>query len=219
MRTAQISRADLFKLLHNGLNELGQMYPREVESQFIRFIELMHQQNRIYNLTSIRDLDTMVSRHLLDSLSIAPYIKSKNVLDVGTGAGLPGIPLAVALSDCRFVLIDNNPKKIKFLQQVVYQLRLKNVQIIHSNIEVYLPDADKLYNTIICRSFGIFPDFLTQIQAVLAPNAQILAMKGVYPQTELEQIKTPFKLIQTHPLKVPYLNAERHVIEVVFESH
>jgi 16S rRNA (guanine527-N7)-methyltransferase len=218
MRTTQISRTDLFKLLHDGLNELGQSYSREVESNLIRFIELMHQQNRIFNLTSIRDLDTMISRHLLDSLSIAPYIKSKNILDVGSGAGLPGIPLAIAMPEYRFILLDNHPKKIKFLQQIVYQLRLRNVQIVHNSIEFYLPDADKLFDTIVCRSFGIFPDFLNQIRPVLAPNAQVLAMKGVYPQTELEQIKSPFKLVKAHPLTVPYLNAERHVVEVAFEG-
>lgn len=218
MRNAPISRADLFKILHQGLAELGQPYSRDIEIQLIRYIELIHQNNRVYNLTSIRDLDTMISRHLLDSLSIAPYIKHQTILDVGTGAGLPGIPLSIALPNCKFVLLDNNPKKIRFLQQLIHQMPLKNVQVVQNGIEFYRPEKDKLFPAVVCRSFGIFPDFLEQIRPVLASSAQVLAMKGVYPQTEIEQIKAPFELVKVHPLKVPFLNAERHVVEVEYRA-
>jgi 16S rRNA (guanine527-N7)-methyltransferase len=210
-----MSRTELFELLHQGLEEMGQPVDRQIETQFVRYIELIAQWNRVFNLTAIRDLDTMVTRHLLDSLTIRPFIKGKNILDVGTGAGLPGIPLAIVMPDRQFVLLDSNQKKTRFLQQTCYQMRLRNVRVVHQRVEEY--QAEPLFDSIVSRAFSTLREFLTLTQHLVKPDGQILAMKGVYPLTELQEIAAPFKIINTHPLKVPKLDAERHVVEVTYQ--
>jgi 16S rRNA (guanine527-N7)-methyltransferase len=210
-----MSRTELFELLHQGLEEMGQPVDRQIETQLVRYIELIAQWNRVFNLTAIRDLDTMVTRHLLDSLTIRPFIKGKNILDVGTGAGLPGIPLAIVMPDRQFVLLDSNQKKTRFLQQTCYQMRLRNVRVVHQRVEEY--QAEPLFDSIVSRAFSTLREFLTLTQHLVKPDGQILAMKGVYPLTELQEIAAPFKIINTHPLKVPKLDAERHVVEVTYQ--
>ena len=210
------SRSELLKLLQAGLGKMNFPLTSQSENDLIRYIELIDQNNKLFKLTSIRDVDVMISRHLLDSLSITPHLNGNFILDIGTGAGFPGMPLAIALPDRIFVLLDSNPKKTRFLQQVCTQLRLRNVQVIHETIENYRPK--KLFDSVVCRNFGIFPDFLNQIQHVIKPQARILAMKGIYPQTEIEHIKPPFSLINVYPLKIPSLDSDRHAVEVGFET-
>jgi 16S rRNA (guanine527-N7)-methyltransferase len=211
-----MSRFELFELLHKGLIEMGQPLDRSVEAQLIRYIELIAQWNRVFNLTAIRDLDAMVVRHLLDSLTIKPFIQGRTILDVGTGAGLPGIPLAITMPDCYFTLLDSNQKKTRFLQQAVYHMRLRNVRVVHERVEDY--QADNLFDTIVCRAFSTLREFLQQSQHLVKPGGQLLAMKGVYPLTELQEITPPFKITATHQLFVPNLQAERHVVDVHFEA-
>ncbi len=210
-----MSRIELFELLHQGLVELNDVPDKSTEAQLIRYIELIAQWNRVFNLTAIRDLDAMVTRHLLDSLTIKPFIKGKTVLDVGTGAGLPGIPLAIVMPDKQFVLLDSNQKKTRFLQQTVYQLRLKNVRVVHQRVEEY--KAEPLFDTVVSRAFSTLRAYLQLSKHLVKPGGQILAMKGVYPLTELQEINAPFKVVNTHPLKVPKLDAERHVVDLTYE--
>jgi 16S rRNA (guanine527-N7)-methyltransferase len=211
-----MSRIELFELLHQGLVEMGQPLERQMETQLIRYIELIAQWNRVFNLTAIRDLDTMVIRHLLDSLSILPYLKGRHIIDVGTGAGLPGIPLAIVLPDRQFVLLDSNQKKTRFLQQTCYHMRLnRNVHIVHKRAEEYTPE--QLFDCVISRAFSTTRDFLTLSEHLIKPGGQILAMKGVYPLTELQEVNKPFRVVDVHPLKVPQLNAERHVVDLIYE--
>ncbi|MDX2164147.1 MAG: 16S rRNA (guanine(527)-N(7))-methyltransferase RsmG [Gammaproteobacteria bacterium] len=210
-----MSRIELFELLHQGLVELNDVPDKGTEIQLIRYIELIAQWNRVFNLTAIRDLDAMVVRHLLDSLTIKPFIKGKTVLDVGTGAGLPGIPLAIMMPDKQFVLLDSNQKKTRFLQQTVYQLRLKNVRVVHQRVEEY--KVDQLFDTVISRAFSTLREYLQLSKHLVRAGGQILAMKGVYPLTELQEVNAPFKVVNTHPLKVPKLDAERHVVDLTYE--
>ncbi len=210
-----MSRIELFELLHQGLVELNDVPDKGTEIQLIRYIELIAQWNRVFNLTAIRDLDAMVVRHLLDSLTIKPFIKGKVILDVGTGAGLPGIPLAIMMPEKQFVLLDSNQKKTRFLQQTVYQLRLKNVRVVHQRVEEY--KVDQLFDTVISRAFSTLREYLQLSKHLVRAGGQILAMKGVYPLTELQEVGTPFKVINTHPLKVPKLDAERHVVDLTYE--
>lgn len=210
-----MSRIELFEMLHQGLAELDQNLDRQMESQLIRFIELIAQWNRVFNLTAIRDLDTMVTRHILDSLTILPFIKGKFILDVGTGAGLPGIPLAIVMPNHQFVLLDSNQKKTRFLQQTCYQMHLRNVRIVHQRVEDYHPE--QLFDCVVSRAFSTLREFLAMSQHLIKPNGQVLAMKGVYPLTELQEVTKPFKVLNTHPLKVPKLDAERHVVELAYQ--
>lgn len=210
-----MSRIELFELLHQGLVELNDVPDKSTEAQLIRYIELISQWNRVFNLTAIRDLDAMVIRHLLDSLTIKPFIKGKTVLDVGTGAGLPGIPLAIVMPEKQFVLLDSNQKKTRFLQQTVYQLRLKNVRVVHQRVEEY--KVEPLFDTVVSRAFSTLREYLQLSKHLVKSGGQILAMKGVYPLTELQEISAPFKVINTHPLKVPKLDAERHVVDLTYE--
>jgi 16S rRNA (guanine527-N7)-methyltransferase len=210
-----MSRIELFEQLHQGLIEMNQPLDRQMEAQLIRYIELIAQWNRVFNLTAIRDLDTMVTRHLLDSLSILPHLKGKLILDVGTGAGLPGIPLAIVIPDRQFVLLDSNQKKTRFLQQTCYQMRLRNVRVVHQRVEEY--QADPLFDSVVSRAFSTLRDFLTLSQHLVKPGGQVLAMKGVYPLTELQEVTPPFKVVDVYPLKVPKLDAERHVVELKYQ--
>lgn len=210
-----MSRNELLEILHQGLIEMDQPLDRQKEVQLIQYIDLIAQWNRVYNLSSIRDVDTMVTRHLLDSLSIVKYIKGQTILDVGTGAGLPGIPLAIAMPDHQFVILDSNQKKTKFLQHTCYQMRLRNVRVVNQRVEEY--KADPLFDSVVSRAFSTLRDFMTQSQHLVKPNGQMLAMKGVYPLTELQEIAAPFKLIEVYPLKVPKLDAERHLVEISYQ--
>jgi len=208
-------RTELLDLLHRGLAEMGQPLDCQKESQLIRYIELISQWNRVFNLSSIRDTDTMVARHLLDSLSILPYIKGRTIIDVGTGAGLPGIPLSIAMPDHHFCLLDNNRKKIQFLEKVSQQMSLRNVHIVNRKVEEF--HVEPLFESVISRSFSTLGDFLALSKHLVKPGGQILAMKGVYPLTELQELNPVFKVIDIHPLKVPKLSAERHVVELMYQ--
>jgi len=210
-----ISQNELIAILHQGLIEMGLPLDRQKEMQLIRHIELIAKWNKLFKLTSIRDLDTMVIRHLLDSLSALPYIKGQTILDVGTGAGLPGIPLAIVMTNRQFTLLDSSHQKTRFLQQTCYQMRLHNVHVVHKSVEDYYPDA--LFDSVISRSFGTLRDYITPSQYLVKPGGQILAMKGIYPLTELQDVAVPFKLIETYPLKISQLNAERHLIELSYQ--
>jgi 16S rRNA (guanine527-N7)-methyltransferase len=210
-----MSRTELFELLHQGLVKMNLPLDRHVEAQLIRYIELIGQWNRVFSLTAIRDLDTMIVRHLLDSLSILPFIKGHKIVDVGTGAGLPGIPLAIVMPDHFFVLVDSNQKKTRFLQQTCYQMRLKNIRIVHERIENYQPE--QLFDCVVSRAFSTLREFLVLSEHLAKPGTQFLAMKGVYPLTELQEVSESFNVKGAHPLHVPNLDAERHVVDLIYQ--
>lgn len=211
-------RTKLMQLLHDGLNDINLHFDRQTESTLIRFIELIEQWNRVFNLTAIRDLPSMISRHLLDSLTVLPYITGDTVLDVGTGAGLPGMPLAIVAPQKHFLLIDSNQKKTRFLQQACHEMNIHNVSVITKRIEDYQPK--KLIGTVISRAFSTLQELLSVTRQLLTPGTQILAMKGVYPLTELtslQKMTRDFALVDTCLLKVPYLDAERHVVNLRYQ--
>lgn len=206
------SHSDLLHLLQKSLIEIHQSTSENALSQLIYFIELIEKHNEDRKLTPIADKDMMVVRHLLDSLTLVPHLKSKRILDVGTGAGLPGIPLAIVMQDKQFVLLDRNVKKVEFLRKAVEQLNLNNVQVVHEELADY--QTDQKFDGVICRGFGEIGFLLKNIQSLVTADAQVLAMKNVYPHSEIEQIEMPFRLVDIHAIQVSQLEDKRHVMEV-----
>lgn len=195
------------------LRRLAAVHPElssHAQQQLFDYLLLLDKWNKTYNLTSVRNIQDMIVLHVLDSLAVVAYLQGQRIIDVGTGAGLPGIPLAIARPDLTFYLLDSNGKKIRFLRQVLQQLSLKNVTLIQERAERYHPDF--CFNAVISRAFSRIDDFLEKTRHLCCEEGQFLAMKGRYPDTELALVKAPFQLIAAHPLAVAGLNAERHLI-------
>ena len=176
-------------LLEQGLNQFALSSLCEPLSQYLF---LLNKWNLAYNLTAVRDLESMVSKHILDSLAILPWIKGNKILDVGTGAGLPGIPLAIAKPEIQFTLLDSNGKKVRFLNEVKRQLNLKNLEIVQFRVENYHPDQG--FDTVISRAFSSLEQMLHWTQHLIAKEGIWLAMKGRYPDTELNMIHQPYQV-------------------------
>ncbi|WP_372758830.1 16S rRNA (guanine(527)-N(7))-methyltransferase RsmG [Litorivivens sp.] len=198
--------------LQRGLAGLSLTLSEQQQDQLLHYLALLIKWNRAYNLTAIRDPQEMVSKHLLDSLSVAPFIRGERLLDVGTGAGLPGIPLAIVYPEKEFELLDANSKKTRFLTHVVAELVLTNVKVHHCRIE-----AGKLgahYQGILSRAFASLADMTAACGPLLAEGGELLAMKGQYPEEELSQLPKPYIVKGSHALVVPGLTGERHLIRI-----
>jgi 16S rRNA (guanine527-N7)-methyltransferase len=179
-------------------------------------LSLISKWNKAYNLTAIVDPKKMVTHHLLDSLAIQPYIQGHLILDVGTGAGLPGIPLAIANPNKRFVLLDSLQKRITFLQQVIYDLQLENVTVVQARVEDYQNDEN--FDQIITRAFASLPEMLMLSGHLASGSTQFLAMKGGNYQEELELLLDTYTITGIHRLNVPGLDADRHLL-IIEGSH
>ncbi len=188
---------------------MGLDIPDQTQSALLAYIALMQKWNKAYNLTAIRDPDQMVIRHILDSLSILPYIDRFPVLDVGTGAGLPGIPLALCRPDEKFVLLDSNGKKTRFLTQVKIELGIENIEVIHSRVEDYRPGTG--FEIITCRAFAALNTILERTQHLLTSTTRIMAMKG---KEEIPDLPDGFVQIDSHELEVAWLDEERRLLEI-----
>ncbi|MEO8965305.1 MAG: 16S rRNA (guanine(527)-N(7))-methyltransferase RsmG [Gammaproteobacteria bacterium] len=196
--------------LQQTLLENGYQLSSETQQQLFAFLELMHKWNRVFNLTAIRDFKESILLHILDSLSVAKYLHGENIIDVGSGAGLPGIPLALMYPDKTFVLLDSNNKKTRFLTQAVFELKIKNVSVEHARVEDFKPI--KTFDSIITRAFANIKVMLETTQHLLAEDGQFLAMKGVYPEAELKDIPAQFNVLAVHKLIIKGLLAERHLV-------
>lgn len=196
------------KILVSGLKSLNLPLNEDKIEQLLAFIKLMEKWNKAYNLTAIRDREDMVRLHLLDSLAIVPFIEGKRVIDIGTGAGLPGIPLAIYLPEIEFVLLDSNAKKTRFVQQAILELKLKNASVCHNRVEQYNPE--KSFDTVITRAFASLSDIVELTAHLLGKDGVLLAMKGqasVIPT--LESAKT-----ELFPVNVPGITAERCLVRI-----
>jgi len=196
--------------LHHGLRALGLSADPAAERRLLDFVALLGKWNRRYNLTAIRDPANMVTRHLLDSLAIEPFLRGPRILDVGTGAGLPGIPLAIVRSDLSFTLLDSQAKKIRFVRQAISELKLANAEAVQARVEEYR-DAPP-FDTVVARAFASIPDMLNRMSGQCARGGQILAMKGTHPRAELDALPAGFRVEAIHRLSVPGLDAERHLV-------
>jgi len=202
----------LLDKLAEGLTALPLDLNTADQNRLIDFIHLLVKWNRAYNLTAVRQPEQMVVRHLLDSLVIGPYLQGNRVLDAGTGAGLPGIPLALAYPDHHFTLLDSNGKKIRFVTQAVAELGLANVDVIQSRAEAFQPAGR--FDTITARAYASIEELVSQTKHLLADGGQYLIMKGVYPVAEVEAMPTGYRIEASHQLNVPKLDAERHLLIV-----
>ena len=183
-----------------------------VGDKLIKFCKLIKKSNKIYNLTTITEMNEMLSKHILDSLSIKELIKGKDILDIGSGAGLPGIPLAITSPEVKFTLLDSNNKKIIFLNHVKMNLGIKNIDLMHERIEDF--DSGNGFDTIICRSYASLATIYLNSKKNVRKEGIIVAMKGKLPYQELDELKDLDKNIrfEVKRLDVPGLQAERHAI-------
>lgn len=205
------------KALDRGVEQLGLTVDETVCDKLITYLQLLTKWNRAYNLTAIREPEQMVIRHLLDSLAVVPHLSGNRIVDVGTGAGLPGIPLALFFPEKEFVLLDSNGKKCRFLVQVRAELGLQNVEVVHSRVEDYRPE--QLFNTVITRAFASVADILTGSRHLISPDGVILAMKGALHGETLDELPGGFQLLDTITLMVPGLEQEqRHLLRLGSEQ-
>lgn len=195
--------------LDRGLAEMGLELDAGQQARLLDYLDLLARWNRVYNLTAIRDPSTMVGRQLLDSLSILPWVDAGPVLDVGTGAGLPGVPLAIARPDLEFALLDTNGKKTRFVQQAVGELGLRNVEVIKSRVEALA--RPQHYALITSRAFATLADMVAGSEALLAPGGRWLAMKGAAPRAEIRDLP-PGLDAELHELEIPGEIARRHLV-------
>lgn len=198
--------------LSQGALELGVELSSQQHEQLLAYLALLIKWNKAYNLTAVRDPNEMVSRHLLDSLSVVPFVAEAgdNWLDVGSGGGMPGIPLAILFPERQFTLLDSNGKKTRFLTQVKLELKLANLQVIHSRVEEFRPEQP--FSGICSRAFSSLEDFSNWTRHLGDSNTQWLAMKGVHPDDELQALPADFRLTATHVLKVPGCQGQRHLL-------
>lgn len=198
--------------LAEGIERLGLTADRRQQGQMLELITLLARWGRAYNLTAVRDPLAMVARHLLDSLALAPFIRGEPVLDVGTGAGFPGLPLAILMPERRFVLLDGIGKKVRFVRQAVMELELENVEAVQARIESYT--CTEKFATIVTRAFASLPRILQLTQPLLARPGVLLAPKGRQVEAELNGPALPHSELRLHRLQVPFLEGERTLVEV-----
>jgi len=186
---------------------MGLDLPAESTGKLIDFLSMMVKWNRVYNLSAIKEPAQMVNLHLLDSLAVLPHLSGKSCIDVGTGAGLPGIPLAIARPDMRFALLDSNSKKTRFIQQACIELGLKNVSPVHERVETYQPEQK--FDTVTARAFTAMPDLLSKTRHLLADGGKLLAMKS--KETEAIE-RDDFRFDSVQSLIIPNLEAIRNLV-------
>ena len=198
----------LQKKLSQGLAELGVDLDTATQQKLLDYLALLEKWNKVHNLTAVRDPSDMVTLHLLDSLSVLPHIKSGRLLDVGSGAGLPGIPLSIVRPDLQVTVMDSSHKKASFMRQAKATLGIPNLEVVCGRVEEFHPEHK--FNMVISRAFSDLAEFMRLTAHLCDEGGVWLAMKGVYPFDELAQIKGPTS--EVVPLRVPGLEAQRHLV-------
>ncbi len=199
-----------------GTQALGVDATETAVASLAAYVELLERWNRVYNLSAVRNPQEMVIRHILDSLSILPWVIGSKVLDVGSGAGLPGIPLAVMRPDWEFYLLDGNGKRTRFMQQSKVQLKLENIKVIRCRAEDYHPAH--YFDSILSRAFASLSVMLSVAGRLCAPTGRLLAMKGELSEQELAELPAGYQLAGIYPLNVPSLDAQRHLVHLSPDS-
>ncbi len=193
-----------------GVAALRIELPEAAIERLLAYVQMLARWNATYNLSAVRDIDEMVTRHLLDSLAALPYVRGETLIDLGSGGGLPGIPFAIAAPGRAVTLVDSNGKKTRFLRAAVRELKLDNVRVLESRVET----VEGTYHCVTARAFASLADMLGWGARLLAPDGIWLALKGRFPDEELAGIPAGFEVDRIEPLRVPGLDAERHVVVI-----
>jgi 16S rRNA (guanine527-N7)-methyltransferase len=204
--------AQLEQLLVDGAKALGVELTDSAVEQLLAYLALLCKWNRVYNLTAVSDPEEMVTLHLLDSLSLLAHLPGGQMIDVGAGAGLPGIPLAIARPDWQIDLLDSNSKKTRFMQQARAELGLENIRVHHTRVEDFNPD--RRYNVVLSRAFASLQKMLALTAHLCRPGGRFMAMKGIFSDQELSEIEKTYKVERVIRLSVPGLDGERHLLEI-----
>lgn len=203
----------LAQQLAQGVLQLGFTLPAGAQQRLLEYLALLQKWNRVYNLTAVREAPRMVRQHLLDCLAAAPHVGAAAILDVGSGAGLPGIPLALALPDSRVTLLESSHKKAAFLRQVVMELKLLNAEVVCERVEAW--QAPAAFAVVISRAFSDLAEFVSLAGRHAVAGGRLEAMKGVHPHEEISLLPPGWQVRQVIPLTVPGLRAKRHLVTLV----
>ncbi len=197
-------------LLDQGLRELAFQVNPHLQSSLLAYLELLQKWNRTYNLTAIRDPIKMVTHHLLDSLAVLPHLPAGSLADIGSGAGLPGIPIALAEPGRTVVLNDSSGKKASFLRQATIALKMKNAAVHCERVETWRPE--ERFRVVVSRGFAELADFVAACRHLVAPGGVLAAMKGLFPREEASRVERGVECSEVIRLRVPFLDAERHLV-------
>jgi 16S rRNA (guanine527-N7)-methyltransferase len=208
---SRVTKAHAEELL-SGAKQLGIEIDPARQDKLLAYLELLIKWNKAYNLTAVRDPDEMISRHLLDSLSVVSFVAEggENWLDVGSGGGMPGIPLAIMFPQLHFTVLDSNGKKTRFLTQVKIELQLDNLDVMHSRVEDF--KTERPFDGICSRAFSSLADFANLTRHLGETQTRWLAMKGLHPDDELQELPADFRLCGSNVLRVPGCQGQRHLL-------
>jgi 16S rRNA (guanine527-N7)-methyltransferase len=207
---------ELLTVLNNSLKNCELIVTEEQQQQLIHYVLMMHKWNKAYNLTSVRDPQQMVIKHIVDSIVVAPFLDKIHYIDVGTGPGLPGIPLAIMCPDKQFILLDSLGKRVRFMKQVAYELKIDNIQPVQSRVEDFVPSVE--IDGVLSRAFASLKDMLHWCQHLVDSQGVFLALKGQLSADELHSLPLGFILQETIKLDVPGLEGERHIVKIKKQS-
>jgi 16S rRNA (guanine527-N7)-methyltransferase len=225
MSETQLKASTFLPDLSQGAAKIGADLTEQQSLLLLQFLALLYKWNKAFNLTAVRDPKEMLGRHLLDSLSMLPVLMKKRsktqsnaftVLDVGTGPGLPGIPLAICMPDTNFVLLDSNGKKTRFVFQACVELGLKNVEVQTTRIENY--QRVHQVDIVVSRAFASLKDFVEGCHAVVGPNTRLIAMKGLYPTEEIAALPSIWTVVDSQEVHIPGSEGVRHFIELAIKK-
>lgn len=209
--TGQLSD-ELSRILARGIDALELDITTEQQAKLVGYVEMINKWNKAYNLTSVRDPHQMMIKHILDSLAVKPYVEGKTVIDVGTGPGLPGIPLAIVLPDTHFVLLDSLGKRVRFMKQCAHDLGIPNIEPVQSRVEEHQPQ--QAYDCVLSRAFASLKDMLHWCSHLVDSQGKFLALKGQFPQEELGEVSNHYQIKSINNLSVPELEGERHLVTI-----
>jgi len=192
------------------LDQAGISLSVHQQEQLVAYVDMLNKWNKAYNLTSVRDANQMLVRHILDSIVVAPYLQGTRFIDVGTGPGLPGIPLSIVRPECHFILLDSLGKRVRFLKQVQHELKLDNITPVQSRVEDF--PAEPPFDGVISRAFASLDDMLSWCHHLPGEQGRFYALKGLVPDDEIAQLHSELVVESVVKLQVPQLEGERHLV-------